>query len=208
MLHLLVIALSGTRWSQGVCISQCTSTQVCVAGVYAVWCLEHGQCLGFCAMRDKESPRTTFEVFFTRWLKCPEGVLDPCNLWLMQRAMPTCDAGRNLLNLPSVDTLGSCGAVFVYDNGCNHAHYFLNREPKFFKDMHQLIDAMHFRTHTSCPTSFDIKTVASAHSGLLSNSQLAEQRNSKLSRIETQVNGQYVKHACLDGFECHCGLST
>ena len=58
-------------------------------------------------------------------------------------------------NLPTADILSSCGAVFVYDNGCNHAHYFLDGKLDFFKDMQQLIDAsinaMHFRTHTSCP---------------------------------------------------------
>lgn len=84
--------------------------------------------------------------------------------------------------------------MFVYDNGCNHAHYVLNREPHFFMDMHQLIDAMHFRAHTSCATSFDIQTVASAHSGPLGNSQLAEQRNSKLSYIETQASSPSSCH--------------
>ena len=79
------------------------------------------------------------------------------------------------------------GAAFVYDNGCNHAHYCLAREPHFFKDMQQLIDAMHYRSHTSCPTSYDITRMAWAHSGPLRNSQLAEQQNSKLSYIETQA---------------------
>ena len=49
--------------------------------------------------------------------------------------------------------------MFVYDNGCNHAHYCLNREPVFFQHMQQLIDAMHYKAHTMCPTSFDITTV-------------------------------------------------
>ena len=43
----------------------------------------------------------------------------------------------------------------MYNNGCNHAHCCLNREPAFFKHMQQLIDATHYKAHTKCPSSFD-----------------------------------------------------
>lgn len=76
----------------------------------------------------------------------------------------------------------------MYDNGCNHAHYCLNREPAFFRHMQQLIDAMHYRGHTNCPTSFDITRVSKERREPLRNSQLAEQQNSKLGYIVTQAS--------------------
>ena len=77
--------------------------------------------------------------------------------------------------------------MFVYDNGCNHAHYYLNREPGFFQHTQQLIDAMHYKAHTKCPTSFDITTVSKERRQPLLNSQLAEQQNAKLAYIVTQA---------------------
>lgn len=76
----------------------------------------------------------------------------------------------------------------VYDNGCNLAHYCLSREPAFFRNTQQLIDALHYQGHTKCPTSFDITRVNKERRASLKNSQLAEQKNSKVGYIVTQAS--------------------
>ena len=54
--------------------------------------------------------------------------------------------------------------------------------------MQQLIDAMHYRVHTNCPTSFDITRVSKERRHALRNSQLAEQQNAKLGYIVSQAS--------------------
>jgi hypothetical protein len=50
-------------------------------GLFVVFCLDCGRCVGFSVMRHAESPRTPFEVFFTRWQKAPDVVVydNACN---------------------------------------------------------------------------------------------------------------------------------
>lgn len=44
-----------------------------IIGVFIIWCAEHQTCLGFSLMRDSESPKTPFELLYTRWENAPEG---------------------------------------------------------------------------------------------------------------------------------------
>lgn len=37
-----------------------------------IFCLDHQQCIGFQLMNQSESPRTVFELLFTRWQTCPD----------------------------------------------------------------------------------------------------------------------------------------
>jgi hypothetical protein len=74
--------------------------------------------------------------------------------------------------------------VVIYDNACNLMSYALNREPKFFKDTLFLVDSHHWTTsHKACSTTFN----SSNYPKLVSNSSLAEQKNSRLDLIKTQV---------------------
>ena len=44
-----------------------------VPGSYFMWCLDHGKCLGYFVMKDKESPKTAFEAVYCRWEEAPKG---------------------------------------------------------------------------------------------------------------------------------------
>ena len=50
-------------------------------GVLLVFCLDHGTCLGFHVMHNHESPRTLFELFYTRWKEPPAVIVydNACN---------------------------------------------------------------------------------------------------------------------------------
>jgi hypothetical protein len=73
-------------------------------------------------------------------------------------------------------------AVVVYDNNC-HAHaYFLNREPEWVTNTLFVIDKTHFRGHTGCCKAYDIGSYPNL---ACKNSQLAEQRNSKLAILKS-----------------------
>ncbi len=106
-------------------------------------CINCAKCIGFHAMENHESPKTLFELLYTRWLDPPK--------------------------------------LVIYDNSC-HAHaYFLNREPQWAKDITFLIDKTHFKGHTGCSLAYDIGRYPKY--GLL-NSQLAEQKNSRLAILK------------------------
>ena len=51
-------------------------------GVMLIFCLHHGTLLGWNIMHNHESPRTVFEIMFSRWKVAPEVVVydNACNL--------------------------------------------------------------------------------------------------------------------------------
>ena len=67
----------------------------------------------------------------------------------------------------------------IYDNACNLLQYVLNREPEFFKNTRFAVDAMHYREHKHCGPDFDSSLYAA-----ITNSPLAEQKNSVLRQLE------------------------
>ncbi|GMH34863.1 hypothetical protein BSKO_02724 [Bryopsis sp. KO-2023] len=71
---------------------------------------------------------------------------------------------------------------FYYDNGCNAEQYALNREPLFFKNVSRMIDSMHARGHVNCLTAYK-----SSNFSFMTDSSLAEQRNSKLAQLKTEA---------------------
>ena len=95
----------------------------------------------------------------------------------------------------------------VMDNGCNVHQYVLNREPAYFQGMQFYVDQMHFRGHKHCCPAYNTGARRSpctdAHyqqpawltalieAGCyrdIGNSSLAEQKNSVLRRLESQVS--------------------
>ena len=54
----------------------------CYARVFLMWCAHHHHCIGFFAMREKESAATAFEALFTRFQQPPKWFIfdNACNL--------------------------------------------------------------------------------------------------------------------------------
>lgn len=71
----------------------------------------------------------------------------------------------------------------VYDNGCNEADFCFNRDPAHFRDTEFFIDEAHFKGHTNCSPSFSTMYYRG-----ISNSSLAEQKNSVLRFFESSVS--------------------
>jgi hypothetical protein len=97
--------------------------------------------------------------------------------------------------------------VIIYDNACNLSRYCLKREPVFFADTLFLIDRVHSPGHVGCPETMHLRSFPDSRElapgvtvGQL-NSQVAEQMNSRLETIATQVafmnHGNFVDHVKL-----------
>lgn len=71
---------------------------------------------------------------------------------------------------------------FQLDNGCNLHNFALAREPQYFAGMRVLVDEPHYRGHTNCSTNYNTGLYP-----MVSNSPLAEQKNSVLRQLEGQL---------------------
>ena len=92
--------------------------------------------------------------------------------------------------------------IIVYDNACKLHAYVLNREPKRFQNSRFHVDRLHFRVgHVGCSIGYDLRTYQSDKSILQLNSQINEQANSGLRRIQTQLTymtpGNIIHHTAL-----------
>ncbi|KAK9917089.1 hypothetical protein WJX75_000796 [Coccomyxa subellipsoidea] len=88
--------------------------------------------------------------------------------------------------------------MVVYDNACNLHRYALRRAPKFFADTAFRIDRLHIYNHHGCSSGYnlakypqDMQLVDGMPLRKL-NTQVAEQCNSILDRVRTQV--AYMLH--------------
>ena len=91
--------------------------------------------------------------------------------------------------------------VIVYDNCCNFASTVFRRFPTLFANTRFLIDREHQRNHVGCHSSFNMKmwpaTTTVLGGGLLlkdTNSQVAEQLNSRLDTLSTQLAYMNERH--------------
>jgi hypothetical protein len=57
--------------SLAACGKYANSRSKFMPGVMLVFCLDHGTLIGYHVMHNSESPRTLFELFFTRWKTAP-----------------------------------------------------------------------------------------------------------------------------------------
>jgi hypothetical protein len=71
---------------------------------------------------------------------------------------------------------------FLADNTCLSEQYALNRDPLKCKPVRFFIDEMHYRGHKNCCPSYSTNNYKH-----ISNSPLAEQKNSMLTGLRTQV---------------------
>ena len=83
--------------------------------------------------------------------------------------------------------------VIIYDNACNFHRYCMKRQGAYFANTMFLIDRMHSSGHVGCPESFNMRVYPGTMEIMPGttieklNSQAAEQANSRLENICTQV---------------------
>lgn len=83
--------------------------------------------------------------------------------------------------------------VIIYDNACNFHRYCMKRQRAYFSNTLYLIDRMHSSGHVGCPESFNMRVYPGTMEIMPGmtieklNSQVAEQGNSRLENICTQV---------------------
>ncbi|KAL3868521.1 hypothetical protein ACJMK2_041322 [Sinanodonta woodiana] len=75
--------------------------------------------------------------------------------------------------------------LVVYDNACSLHVYSLNKDPVFFKDTSFRVDSLHFRNHTACGLSYELKAYPQF---CKLNSQVVEQSNSRLQRLKGSLS--------------------
>src|SRR5579862_6454552 len=57
---------------QAICAKRSSRSNTRGPGCFFIYCLKHRTCLGFHLMRNRESPKTIFEVLFTRFREPPK----------------------------------------------------------------------------------------------------------------------------------------
>jgi len=88
--------------------------------------------------------------------------------------------------------------LIVYDNACNLHKYVLRRAPQFFSNTAFRIDRLHIYNHEGCSSGYNLATYPNHMSVATNvrldklNTQIAEQVNSLLDGIRTQV--AYMGH--------------
>eukprot|EP00058_Branchiostoma_floridae_P011653 XP_002597141.1 hypothetical protein BRAFLDRAFT_76329 [Branchiostoma floridae] len=78
--------------------------------------------------------------------------------------------------------------IVVYDNACKLHRYAMNREPHFFRNTTFLVDRFHFKGHIGCSLGYSMDTYKTFSDISTINSQVNEQANSGLIRIQPQVS--------------------
>lgn len=84
-------------------------------------------------------------------------------------------------------------SMVVYDNACNLQRYVMKRAPHFFRHTAFRIDRLHVYAHKGCSSGYNLgeypaqMAVANGISLIALNTQVAEQVNSLLESIRTQV---------------------
>ena len=77
-------------------------------------------------------------------------------------------------------------SIIIYDNCCHMHRYATKREPARFKDSKFLIDRFHSKNHT-CTKGYDMSTYTYDKKISNINSQVAEQMNSHLVNLKSQI---------------------
>ena len=77
-------------------------------------------------------------------------------------------------------------SIIIYDNCCYMHRYATKREPARFKDSKFLIDRFHSKNHT-CTKGYDMSTYTYDKKISNINSQVAEQMNSHLVNLKSQI---------------------
>ncbi|XP_019630291.1 PREDICTED: uncharacterized protein LOC109474438 [Branchiostoma belcheri] len=77
--------------------------------------------------------------------------------------------------------------VVVYDNSCQLHRYAMNREPHFFQKTMFVVDRFHFKGHIGCSLGYCMDSYSTREEIRTINSQVNEQANSGLIRIQPQL---------------------
>ncbi|KAG5263916.1 hypothetical protein AALO_G00270060 [Alosa alosa] len=78
-----------------------------------------------------------------------------------------------------------CPEVVIYDNACQLHTYTFRRDLQFFNKTCFLVDHLHWRNHSGCNAGYQLD-VYPQHQDI--NSQLAEQSNSLLKKLKSQLS--------------------
>ncbi|XP_041931359.1 uncharacterized protein LOC121694974 isoform X1 [Alosa sapidissima] len=78
-----------------------------------------------------------------------------------------------------------CPEVVIYDNACQLHTYAIRRDPQFFNKTWFLVDRLHWRNYSGCNAGYQLD-VYLQHQDI--NSQLAEQSNSLLKKLKSQLS--------------------
>lgn len=148
------------------CFRQKEYKRQLTSGLLTIYC-PHGVCHGFTLLRDPESERDVFNLFFTR---IGQGRV-----------------GRPLLSLNQCS--GRC--IIVYDRACKLHTYCLKREPAFFYDSVFRVDIFHIDNHVACcegynPAIYTYPGSISAETNApFINTQVAEQSYASIKALRT-----------------------
>ncbi|XP_035659097.1 uncharacterized protein LOC118404183 [Branchiostoma floridae] len=113
-------------------------------------------------------------------LFCPHGV---CYGFT---AMQSCESPRHPFEILRT-RFPVAPRVVVYDNSCQLHKYAMNREPHFFQKTVFLVDRFHFKGHVGCSLGYCMDSYTAAVDIRSINSQVNEQANSSLIRIQPQL---------------------
>jgi hypothetical protein len=81
-----------------------------------------------------------------------------CGQSPMFALMAAAESPATLFELLYTRLPANATARIMYDNACNAEQYFLNREPKFARNLEFYVDNFHFQGHTHCCKAYDTGT--------------------------------------------------
>ena len=144
-----------------------------------------------CRKESYKHPKLTPGIFT---VFCPHGI---CYGF---QAMTSCESPKVPFMIFKT-RFSKAPSVIIYDNACNLHKYCLNREPVFFKGTRFYVDSFHWKGHIGCSESYCIDLIRSSLDTVHINSQINEQANAGLKRIQSQLT-----YMSADNFMFHIAL--
>lgn len=130
-----------------------------------------------CRKDSYKHPKLTPGIFT---IFCPHGI---CYGF---QAMTSCESPKVPFNIFKT-RFTKAPSVIIYDNACNLHKYCLNREPVYFKRTRFYVDSFHWKGHIACSEGYCIELHKSTINTVLINSQINEQANAGLKRLQSQL---------------------
>ena len=113
----------------------------------------------------------------------------PVGFWFLQSA----ESPSHIFHI-IMERWGVAPSLIVYDNICHLHKYCMAREPGFFRNTLMLVDRLHGPNHVNCSCAYRMSS-RYEESVKKFNSQGAEQNNSVVNRIKTQLSYMLFNNA-------------